>query len=138
MGAGVRVLVVDDDPAMVTLLETAFELDERCAVVATANDGLAAIARAAEHHPDVIVLDAMMPELGGIEAIPGIRAVSRGSRIVVFSAATTDDSAALAVHLGASAVIGKTEPIKTLLDAVASLASVAPGGGAAGGGGAAS
>ena len=128
MADGVRVLVVDDDPAMVTLLKTAFELDGRCAVVSEANDGLAAIARAAEHHPDVIVLDAMMPELGGIEAIPGILAVSRSSRIVVFSAATSDDSAALALRLGASAVIGKTEPIRSLLDAVAALAPVAPDG----------
>ena len=121
-----RVLVVDDDQAMVTLLQTAFELDGRCEVVAEANDGLAAIARAAEHQPDVIVLDAMMPELGGIEAIPGIRAVARRARIVVFSAATTDDSAALARRLGAAAVIGKTEPIATLLDAVAALTATVP------------
>lgn len=113
------VLIVDDDPPMRVLLRAAMELDGRFEVVDEAEDGLRAIALAATHQPDVIVLDAMMPELNGIEAIPAIRGVSSRSRIVVFSAVVSDHTTDVAIELGASAVVPKTAPIAELLDVAA-------------------
>jgi DNA-binding NarL/FixJ family response regulator len=113
------VLIVDDDPPMRVLLRAAMELDGRFEVVDEAEDGLRAIALAATHQPDVIVLDAMMPELNGIEAIPAIRGVSSRSRIVVFSAVVSDHATEVAIELGASAVVAKTAPIAELLDVAA-------------------
>ena len=115
----VRVLLVDDDEAMRVLLRAAFELDGRFEVVGEADTGLRAIALAASHRPDAIVLDAMMPELNGIEAIPAIHGVAPTSRVVVFSAFLVDDTIEVARRLGADAVLAKTAPIADLLDAVA-------------------
>src|SRR5688572_3650816 len=110
------VLIVDDDPDMRVLLRTAIEYDERFVVVDEAKDGLVAIAQAATHHPDIVLLDAAMPELDGIAAIPGIRAVSKGSQVFVYSAYLGDESEQLALANGAVAVVSKRMPIKELLD----------------------
>ena len=113
------VLIVDDDPDMRVLLRTAIEYDERFECVGEAKDGLLAIAQAASHHPDVVLLDAAMPELDGITAIPGIRAVSKGSRVLVYSAYLGDESEQVALDHGAVAVVSKRVPIAELLDLAA-------------------
>jgi DNA-binding NarL/FixJ family response regulator len=111
----IRVLVVDDDPAMRTLLRTALDLDPRFDLVDEAEDGLRAIALAATHQPDAVVLDAMMPDLNGIDAIPAIRAVSMRSQVVVFSALVSDQTMEIALAQGADAVLAKTASIEDLL-----------------------
>ena len=111
-------LVVDDDLAMRVLLRTAIELDARFEVVDEADDGMKAIALAATHQPDVVLLDAAMPELNGIEAIPGILAVSSRSRVYVYSAYVGDQSEQVALEAGATAVVSKRVPMRELLDLV--------------------
>ncbi len=115
-------LIVDDDPDMRVLLRTAIDLDDRFRFVEEAKDGLVAIALAATHQPDVVLLDAAMPELDGIAAIPGIRAVSKRSLVFVYSAYLGDESEQVAMANGATAVLSKLVPIAELLDAVAAAA----------------
>ena len=79
-----RVLVADDDlfihSVLTTLLRAEFE------IVATARDAEQAIALAAEHSPDVAIVDVEMPLGGGLHAARGIRSRSPGTAIVAFSA----------------------------------------------------
>ncbi len=63
---GLRVLVADDDPAVrATLTELCAHIGYD--VVAEACDGPEALSRAAEHHPDLLLLDIQMPGLSGLE-----------------------------------------------------------------------
>ena len=60
-----RILVVDDDPNTTRLVRLYLQRDGH--VVSTAADGLEALQIAREKHPDLIVLDIMMPKMDGVE-----------------------------------------------------------------------
>ena len=66
-----RVLVVDDEPALLRALS--INLRARRYDVAVAASGTEALRVAAEHHPDVVVLDLGLPDLDGTEVIAGLR-----------------------------------------------------------------
>ena len=50
-----------------------------------AGDGIEAVSRAAEIHPDLVLLDSVMPDLGGMRALPDIRRVSPESIVVLYT-----------------------------------------------------
>jgi len=66
------VLVADDDEDILELVS--FRLERAGYEVVTAHDGTAALAAAQEHHPDLAVLDVMMPGLNGYEVTQRLRA----------------------------------------------------------------
>jgi len=106
---GRRTLVVDDHPltraALVGLLE-----QHDFPVVAEAGDGEEAIERARELQPDIVLLDLTMPGLGGLEALPRLRAASPGSEVVVLTASDTEQNLLAAIRAGAAGYLLKTEP----------------------------
>lgn len=68
---GHKVLVVDDDPAILRLLNQSLELEGYS--VSTATDGEEALAELPRSEPDVVVLDVMMPKLNGFDVLERIR-----------------------------------------------------------------
>ena len=66
------VLVVDDDPAVVDLLD--YMLTKQGYEVDHASDGQAALDRIRSHRPDFLILDIMMPKLNGFEVLDAIGA----------------------------------------------------------------
>jgi two-component system KDP operon response regulator KdpE len=66
-----RVLVVDDEDQILKTLRT--NLKARGYEVHTASDGESALALAARHHPDVVILDLGLPGMDGLEVINGLR-----------------------------------------------------------------
>jgi DNA-binding response OmpR family regulator len=66
-----RVLVVDDDPVIVRLLEVNFEMEGF--TVLSAFDGMEGVARARADLPDIVVSDVMMPKLNGLELCVAIK-----------------------------------------------------------------
>jgi CheY-like chemotaxis protein len=83
---GRTVLVVDDDTATRQLVAELLDDEPDLHVVGQAGDGREAVALARHHQPDLIVLDLAMPGIGGLEALPLLRAVSPGATVVVLSA----------------------------------------------------
>lgn len=79
------VLVVDDDPFIVDFLETALE---EAGYLTLSSMGSASLGLARERHPDVILLDIMMPEMDGMEVSRRLRAdpTTAAIPIVVMSA----------------------------------------------------
>src|SRR6266545_6921619 len=69
-----RALVVDDEPPLVQVVSGYLARDGFDVV--TAADGETAVALAREHHPDVVVLDLMLPGIDGMEVCRRIRAFS--------------------------------------------------------------
>jgi len=66
-----RVLVVEDDPSVRGLLHTLLTAEGY--EVSTASDGLAGLVKAAQTLPDLILLDLMMPDLGGVRVLEELR-----------------------------------------------------------------
>lgn len=66
-----KVLVVEDDPSVRGLLHTL--LTGEGYEVATASDGLAGLVKASTQKPDLMLLDLMMPDLGGIRVLEELR-----------------------------------------------------------------
>lgn len=122
----VRVLLVDDSPDVRTMLRTRIELDDVFEVVDEAADGAMAIALATLHQPEVIILDAMMPILSGVEALPAIVRGAPDAKILVYSAFTDDPSLERIYEAGAHAVINKAAPVEQLFVAMSGLVPGAP------------
>lgn len=84
-----RVVVVDDEPDIVTLLRvqlTAAGFD----VVGEAGDGRRALEVVRETTPDAVVLDLLMPTMTGFEAIPELRSLPTPPHIVAYTAVAGD------------------------------------------------
>lgn len=96
-----RVLVVEDDPAMQMLC--AFNLRLAGFDVTTASTGRAALERAPEHRFDLILLDVMLPDLGGFEVAEALRATEQTHDVplVFISARTSPDDLARGRAAGA-------------------------------------
>ncbi|HYN75436.1 MAG TPA: response regulator transcription factor [Candidatus Limnocylindria bacterium] len=71
-GTAVRVLVVDDEPALTDLLSMALRYEGW--EIRTASDGASAVQVAREFRPDAVVLDIMLPDLDGLEVMRRMRA----------------------------------------------------------------
>ena len=69
--SGVRVLVVEDDPSVRGLLQTLLSAEGY--EVATASDGLAGLVKVTAAPPALVLLDLMMPDLGGVRVLEEMR-----------------------------------------------------------------
>ena len=88
MTAKTRVLVIDDEPQILRALR--INLSVRGYEVSTAATGAAALHAAAEHKPDVVVLDLGLPDMSGIDVLAGLRGWLTAPVIVL--SARTDSS----------------------------------------------
>ena len=96
--ANKRVLVVDDDVKTVELVKLYLNRDGYRVV--TAYDGAEALRLARENHPDLIVLDLMLPEVDGLEVCRTLRAES-DVPIIMLTAKSTDRDKLTGLDLGA-------------------------------------
>ena len=96
----IQVLVVDDAAFMRHMLKQILvEMD--CEIVAEAGDGNEAIEAYQKHRPDLVTLDLVMPNMGGLEALEQIRQFDPKARVLVISAIDQRSSLMQAVKLGA-------------------------------------
>ena len=112
----VRVLVVDDTEDIRMLVKVMLANDPRIDVVAEAGDGVEAIEQLQRVEVDAVLLDLMMPRMDGLTALPRLRELSPGARVVVFSAA--DHREAEAVRAGADAFVVKSATHEAIIQAL--------------------
>jgi DNA-binding NarL/FixJ family response regulator len=103
----VRVMVADDHPVFRDGLASLLDPLDGITVVARAADGAEAVALAAEHRPDVIVMDVQMPELNGIEATRRIVAEQPGVGVLVLTMGEDDGTVLSALRAGARGYLRK-------------------------------
>ena len=101
------VLVVDDEPQVVWVIE--FSLQGEGYETLTAHDGFEAMTQIERHHPDLMVLDVMMPRMDGwsvLEELGKLPTADR-PRVVMVTALASAMDRARAEHLGAAAFVPK-------------------------------
>ncbi|MEU6333120.1 response regulator transcription factor [Streptomyces cellulosae] len=103
-GAGVRVLVVDDDPTVAEIV-TGY-LDRAGYVVDRAGDGPDALARAAAHRPDLVVLDLMLPGMDGLEVCRRMRGQGPVP-VIMLTARGDEDDRIMGLEVGADDYVTK-------------------------------
>lgn len=120
------VVLVDDSPDVRLYVRACLELSGRFAVVAEGGTGHDAVALAAAHQPDLMVLDVSMPEMDGLEALPRVCAASPGTRVVMFTGFEEEGLGARARELGAVALREKSMSAQRLADDLTAIMSAPP------------
>lgn len=121
----IRVMLADDHGVLRDGLQRLLETCADIRVVATAGDGLEAIAKAAEMQPDIVVMDISMPGLGGIEATRAILGHAPASCVIMLSMHSAHDTIGLALDAGARGYLLKDS---TGAEVVTAIRAVAAGG----------
>jgi DNA-binding NarL/FixJ family response regulator len=118
VAAVIRVLLADDQRVVREGLGTLLGLLDGIELVGTAADGEEALALAAAHDPDVVLMDLRMPRLDGIEAIR--RLTERGARPATIALTTYADDASVlgALRAGARGYLTKDAGAEEIRDAV--------------------
>jgi two-component system, NarL family, response regulator LiaR len=114
----ISVLVADDHPVVRQGLRTFLELQEDIELSGEAGDGFEAVARAEELLPDVVLMDLVMPELDGIEAIRRIRSTSPATKVIVLTTFAEDDKLFPAIKAGAAGYLLKDVEPRELAEAI--------------------
>jgi DNA-binding NarL/FixJ family response regulator len=114
----IRILIVDDHPLVREGLRTVVELTPGLEIVAEAADGAEAVRQACLLHPDVILMDLLMPGMSGGEAIRAILSANPEQKILVLT--SVDDAATIlaTVKAGALGYVSKNALPGELLDAI--------------------
>jgi DNA-binding response OmpR family regulator len=110
-----RVLVVDDEPQVVWVLQLA--LDAEGYDVLTARNGVEAMAQIAAGHPELMVLDVMMPRMDGWSVMRELAKlpVEQRPRVVMVTALASGRDRATAAELGVDAYLPKPFDMDHLL-----------------------
>ena len=107
-----RVLVIDDEPQILRALR--INLRVRSYEVDTAGTGAEALAAAAKHPPDLVILDLGLPDLDGVEVIEGLRGWTQAP-IIVLSGRTDATNKVNALDAGADDYVTKPFGMEELL-----------------------
>lgn len=121
-GGDIRVLIVDDHAMVRQGLRTFLELQADTApcilVVGEAVNGLGAVELACQTQPDIILLDLVMPEMDGIQAIPKIIECSPTSRIIILTSFGEEEKVVPAIQAGAHGYLLKDIAPDKLVEAI--------------------
>ena len=113
-----KILVVDDEPAILQMLKMNLEMEGHEAILA--GDGETAIKRIESEHPDIVLLDIMMPALDGWQVLQRLQEMSLGKppKVLVVTAKGGERDISKAFDLGAVDFVPKPFDVEDLLDRV--------------------
>jgi CheY-like chemotaxis protein len=119
---GKSILVVDDDAEVVSVIQHA--LESRGATVSQASDGVEAAEVAEQVHPDLVVLDMMLPKRGGMLVLERLKKPKPDSKVPYVVMITANEGArhrAFAESLGVDGYINKPFRLSRLIAVVEEL-----------------
>jgi DNA-binding NarL/FixJ family response regulator len=114
----IKVLIVDDHPVVREGLSAMLSKEHDIQVVGEAENGTAAIKKAKELQPDIVLMDLGMPEVDGVEAMCQIRAENPDIKFIVLTTYDDDEYIFKSIEAGARAYLLKDAPREELFKAV--------------------
>jgi DNA-binding NarL/FixJ family response regulator len=114
----IRIVLVDDQELVRTGFRMVLDAQPDMEVVGEAADGLAAVEFMRSHTADVMIMDARMPRLNGVEATRRIREAGEAPRVLMLTTFDLDEYAFAALKAGASGFLLKDVPPEDLLSAI--------------------
>ena len=114
-----KVLIIEDDPEIVQLLE--IHLKDLGCTTLSARQGDLGLRMAIEHVPDLVILDIMLPEMDGIEVCQKIRANNVKSPIMMLTAKSEEIDKVLGLEVGADDYLTKPFSVREFIARVKAI-----------------
>jgi NarL family two-component system response regulator LiaR len=121
LGETIRILVADDHAIVREGLRALIETQPDMSLVGSAADGIEAVALARSLHPDIVLLDLVMPRKDGLSAIADILQENPDARILVLTSFAEDEKVFPAIKIGALGYLLKDSSPQELLQAIRSV-----------------
>ena len=118
----IKLLIAEDETVVRYALAQLLGAEDDIDVVAEAGDGQAAVVRARQHRPDVILMDLNMPKMDGIAAARQIKEEMPECAIVVLTIYDDDEHLFQAIKAGASGYVLKDAPPEQAVEAIRAAA----------------
>jgi len=118
-----RLLVVDDHPALRAGLITIIDAQLDMQVIAEAGDGPSALALFRQHSPDIVLLDLRLPGLEGAEVLDAMKRDAPDCRVVVLTTFDGEHDISRVLRAGAQAYLLKDAPTEELLGAIRAVSA---------------
>ncbi len=119
--ADIRLLIADDEPLFVEMIQAMLSAEPGIHVVGTARDGREAVRLAKELQPDIIVMDISMPAMDGIDATREIRRSNADACVLILTGGKTIGDVDRARQAGAAAYVTKDRIATDLVSEIRSL-----------------
>jgi DNA-binding NarL/FixJ family response regulator len=118
----IHILLADDHWAVRAGLHALLDRQANIQVVGEASTGEEAVKQARALKPDIVLMDLVMPGIGGLEAMRRIAALRAGTKILVFSGHLQEDKLLDVLAAGASGFVEKVSPAENLTRAIRAVA----------------
>jgi two-component system nitrate/nitrite response regulator NarL len=122
-GQGVRVVLADDHPIVLTGLRAVLQVEPGVEIVAAAPEGATALELIRAHEPDIAVLDIDMPQLTGLDVLEALEADGLSTRVVFLTGSASDEQIATAVEQGAWGILLKENALSVLTECLEAVSS---------------
>lgn len=117
----IRVLVVDDHPSVREMVRVVLATDPAIRIVGEASNGREALDRIASVRPDVVIMDIVMPELNGLDALHRIREQHWDTRVLMLTTSEDRHDLLASMEAGALGYVLKRTMARDLVTAVRAI-----------------